>query len=151
TIDTAPPVLQLVSPASGAIVPSAQPTITISVSDNLTGVNAQSETLSIDGQTVNPQRTASQIQYAVPSPLAQGPHSISATAADNPGNVGNLSASFTIDSAPPTPAQITSLAPGQVLAGSVQLAATATDAGSGVARIDVLVDGSFLVSLPAPN
>src|SRR5579864_7854457 len=151
TVDTVAPVLQLIAPAPGAFTANSQPSITVSVSDNLSGVNALSETLAIDGQAVSSQRFASQIQYTVLSPLSQGQHTVTASAADNAGNVGNLTASFIVDSVPPTAAQITSLTSGQVVIGTIQLTATASDAGSGVARIDVLVDGGVLLNLPAPS
>gem|GEM_PF-1427618 len=151
TVDTIPPVLQLQSPANGGFTNSAQPLISVGVTDNLSGVNAASSTLSIDGQAVTPQRSASQILFTPATPLSQGAHTLAASAADNAGNVGNFSSTFTIDSVPPTAAQIASLTSGQVVAGTIQLSATATDAGSGVARIDVLVDGSVILSLTPPG
>ncbi|HEY6351400.1 MAG TPA: Ig-like domain-containing protein, partial [Candidatus Angelobacter sp.] len=151
SVDTVAPVLQLQSPVNGGFISSAQPVISIGVTDNLSGVNAGSETLSIDGQAVTPQQSTSQIRFTPAAPLAQGTHTLTASAADNAGNVGNLSASFSVDSVPPTAAQLTGITNGQVVSGTINLSATATDTGSGVARIDVIVDGSVLLSLTPPS
>jgi YVTN family beta-propeller protein len=150
-VDTTPPGMKLVAPANGGLVQSAQPTIVIALSDDLTGVNAASETLSIDGQPVRPQVSLAEMTFTPSANLAEGQHTIVATAADGAGNVATLSGSFTVDTVPPSAAQITGVSDGQVVKGSIPLSITATDSGSGVARIDVFADGNLLASLRSPT
>src|SRR5271157_690232 len=151
TIDTIPPVLQLVSPQPGTWVDVARPSITISTSDALTGVNPPTATLAIDGQPVTPQTNSNSILFTPSVDLVDGSHRITASVSDFAGNVGTLSANFSIDTIPPSAAQMTGITEGERLSGTVTIGATATDSGSGVARIDLLLDGTTLVSLVAPN
>jgi hypothetical protein len=64
--------------------------------------------------------------------------------------VGSGSGSFTIDTQPPSPATIFGISEGQVLKGTVPVSLSATDATSGVATIDLLVDGNVLAHTAAP-
>jgi hypothetical protein len=155
TIDTVPPVLQLLSPAVTGYLNNATPNISISLADNLTGVVPATAALLIDGVPVTASVTASSINYTPPAPLADGTHTIAASVQDVAGNTGTLAAaSFSIDTTPPSVPQFAGLTANQVIRGVIPIAATSTDAGSGVDHIDVYDGaggGGLLVRLYAPG
>ena len=102
--------------------------------------------LTLDGKAVAPSFVGiSSFSFVPASDLAQGTHQVLATVADRGGNVGSFSASFRVDSIPPTPAQIAGITDGQTVQGQVILSAVSSDDGSGVARIDVRRDGGSLI------
>ncbi len=149
--DTIPPVLVLSTPTAGGYTNNARPTVVLSLSDALSGVDSTTAALSIDGQAVLPTASTVSMQFTPAAPLADGQHSISASVHDRAGNLGTLSASFSVDTTPPSQAVLSGLATGQILKGTFTFAASATDSGSGVAHINVYADGGLVVSLPAPG
>ena len=159
TLDTIPPTLSAsftTATGSGALVNgtflgSSRPTLAVTLFDALSGVNMGTAGLSLDGNAVPAVVQGNSLVFTPSSGLVDGVHTLQASGADRAGNSGTLSVSFGIDTVPPSAAQITGVAEAQVVRGTITLGATATDAGSGVARIDILSDGFPLRSLIAPS
>lgn len=151
TPDTVPPTLHLNAPADGAVLSQAKPAISITLADALSGIDPATAVLALDGVPVAATLAGNVLSYTPPAALAEGSHAIAASVKDRAGNSGALSASFVVDTVAPSVAVLTGIAGGQTLSGNVTVSATATDAGSGVARIDVRVDGVVKAGLPAPG
>ena len=149
--ETATPVLQLSSPLNGSYVNSATPTISISLSDQLTGINPATAVMTLDGQTVTPSVNSSAITFTPPTALASGSHTVTASVQNNAGIVGMLSATFIVDTTPPSVATLTGITAGQTLKGQISIAASATDTISGIATINFLVDGVVQAALTGPS
>ncbi len=149
--ETATPVLLLSSPLNGAYVNSATPTITISLSDQLTGINPATASMTLDGQAVTPNASSTAISFTPTTPLASGSHTITASVQNNAGVVGMLSASFIVDTTPPSAATLTGISAGQVLTEQIAISGSATDTISGIAKINFLVDGVVQVVLTPPS
>ena len=145
TVDTVPPVVQFVSPASGSFVTTGRPAIIFSATDALIGVDLASAVITLDGQQV----ATGTLSFTPATSLADGPHTVSATVADKAGNAASASGSFNVDTQPPSVPALSGVIEGQVLSGSIVISATATDA-NGISRIDVLLDNSVLFSLTPP-
>ena len=151
TPDTVPPTLQLTAPADGAILAQAKPAISITLADTLSGIDPATAALALDGQPVAATVSGNVLSYTPPAALAEGSHPLAASVKDRAGNPASLAASFVVDTVPPSVAVLTGIADGQTLRAQVPIAATATDSGSGVARIDLRVDGAVQASLLAPG
>ncbi|MHB8217454.1 MAG: carboxypeptidase regulatory-like domain-containing protein [Candidatus Sulfotelmatobacter sp.] len=149
--ETIAPVLQLSAPLNGSYINSATPTITILLSDQLTGINAVSGTLTLDGQLVAASLGSNSITFTPSTPLASGSHTISASVQNNAGVIGVVSGSFIVDTAPPSVATLIGITAGQVLKGQIAVSASATDSISGIAKINLLVDGVVQLVLTPPN
>lgn len=149
--ETATPVLQMSAPVNGAYTNSATPAITISLSEKLTGINAATGVMTLDGTQVTPTVFTSQMSFTPVTPLANGTHTIQASVQNNAGVVGVISGSFIVDTTPPSVATLTGITAGQVLKGQVAISASATDAISGIAKINVLVDGNVVATLLPPG
>jgi hypothetical protein len=149
--ETTTPVLQLSSPLNGSYVNTATPTITISLSDQLTGINPATASMTLDGQAVTPSVSSSSITFTPTTPLASGSHTIAASIQNNAGIVGMVSASFIVDTTPPSAATLTGISAGQVLTGQITISGSASDAISGIAKINFLVDGVVQAALIPPS
>jgi len=149
--ETATPVLQLSSPLNGAYVNSATPAITIQLSDQLTGINVATAVMTLDGQTVMPSVGSTLMSYTPPTALSSGSHTITASIQNNAGVVGMLSASFIVDTTPPSVATLTGISSNQVLKGQIGISGSASDTISGIAKINFLVDGVVQASLLPPG
>jgi hypothetical protein len=149
--ETIPPVLQLNSPVSGSFVNNPKPAISITLSDVLTGINPASASLVLDGQLVSSSAGSASLSFTPATPLADGTHTFTASVLNNAGILGTLSSSFVVDTAPPSPATLSGITAGQVLKGQISVSASASDAISGIAHINLLVDGVAQVSLTGPS
>ncbi|HVR87014.1 MAG TPA: Ig-like domain-containing protein, partial [Planctomycetota bacterium] len=100
TIDQTPPVLTL-SPADGQRVLGPTPTISISYSDAISGVDLRSLRVTLDGTDITWAMTSgpAQATLTAPSPLLDGPHTLQVQLADQAGNVAQVSSNFRSDSA----------------------------------------------------
>ncbi|HEX6096863.1 MAG TPA: carboxypeptidase regulatory-like domain-containing protein [Thermoanaerobaculia bacterium] len=145
TTDSIAPVLAIVSPADGAWTNAPRPTIHVSITDALSGADMTTATLTLDGQPVQ-QIGGSSIYYVPPANLADGTHTFNATVADKAGNASSISGTFRIDTIAPGPATLTGITAGQILKGNVTIGGTATDEGSGVARIQLAADNSVFAT-----
>ena len=149
--ETATPVLQLTAPVNGAYVNNGKPTITISLSDQLTGINPATATMTLDGQSVTPTVYSTQMSFTPATALADGTHMITASVQNNAGVAGAVSASFIVDTTPPSVAMLSGITANQVLKGQIPISASATDSISGVAKISLLADGNVVATLMPPG
>ncbi|HET8775704.1 MAG TPA: carboxypeptidase regulatory-like domain-containing protein [Thermoanaerobaculia bacterium] len=145
TTDSVAPLLTVISPADGGWTNAPRPTIIISVTDALSGADFATAALTLDGQAVQ-QTGGGSILYTPPANLADGTHAFTASIADKAGNTASVSGTFRIDTIAPGPAALTGIAANQILAGNVTIGGTATDEGSGVARIQLSADGNVFAT-----
>lgn len=145
TTDSVAPALAIVSPADGAWTNAPRPAINVSVTDALSGVDMATATLVLDGQSVQ-QIGGGSIFYVPPANLADGTHSFTAGVSDKAGNRATISGTFRIDTIAPGPATLTGIAEGQIVKGNVTIGGTATDEGSGVARIQLAADNGVFAT-----
>ncbi|MFZ1010565.1 MAG: carboxypeptidase regulatory-like domain-containing protein [Candidatus Sulfotelmatobacter sp.] len=149
--ETTMPVLQLSSPLNGAYVNTATPTITIQLTDQLTGINPATATMTIDGVAVTPNVGSTSMTFTPSTALSSGTHTIAASVANNAGVVGMFSGSFIVDTTPPSVATLNGITAGQTLAGQITISSSATDSISGIAKVNFLVDNAVQASLLPPN
>jgi hypothetical protein len=149
--ETATPVLQLRSPINGSYVNTATPTISIVLSDQLTGINISSGSMTLDGQTVTPSVGPTSMTFSPANALVNGAHTIAASVKNNAGVAGVLSASFIVDTTPPSAATLAGITAGQVLKGQIAVTGSASDSISGIAQINFLVDGVVQLALTGPG
>lgn len=150
TRDTVAPTLHLDAPAESSWSQTAQPDIKLSTSDALSGVDINTATLTLDGQSVAATRSGGTIQFTPSANLSEGTHTLAATVADRAGNVATLNASLRIDTVAPGAAQVTGIAPDETVRGVVRLGASASDQTSGIQHIDILSDGLKVLSVTPP-
>jgi hypothetical protein len=140
-----------VQPA-GAWIKTRRPLIQVLMSDAVSGLDMTTATLAIDGVAVTGLVVGTaHVGFTPAADLADGAHTLDATVRDRAGSLGTLNGIVGIDLRPPEPATVTGLTDGQVVQGTVAVSAAATDATSGVAQIDLLVDGSVMLMLAAPS
>jgi hypothetical protein len=151
TADTVAPTLTLRDPADGSWVRSPRPSFFLSMSDALSGLDMPTATLAIDAKTVAAVRGSNTLTFTPAADLAEGPHTLHASVRDKADNLTTLASTFKVDSVPPTTPVVTGLTAGQVLSGSVTVSATATDDSSGLARVELLSDGAFFLTLTPPT
>jgi hypothetical protein len=145
-LDQTPPVISALSPANGSLVPSATPTISATLADDLSGVDPTSLTLTVDGadRTRAAQASTSGFTFTPALPLGDGVHRVAVAVRDRAGNLAQAQWSFTTDVTPPT---LAFTAPaGQVPAGTAPPVVVAY--GDATSGIDL---GSLRVSLDATD
>jgi hypothetical protein len=158
TLDTIAPVLSLSSPGNGLWVKVPRPSITVLTNDGAgSGIDTATDSMLLDGAAVPVAANPGGMTHAPAADLAQGPHTVAASAADRAGNVGTLSGvGFGVDTVAPEAAHVLGVSEGQVLSGSVTLGGLADDpgsgagTGSGVSRIDLLRDNVVFLALLPP-
>jgi len=139
--DTTPPTVALTSPAAGAAV---RGTVTLAATATDDQTVASVEFL-VDGVHL---ATVTSPPYQTPwntTTASAGPHVVEALATDGAGLTKADTRTVTVDNVAPT-VSLTSPAPGSTVAGSVTLNANAADSGSGVAKVDFLVDGAVIAT-----
>jgi hypothetical protein len=151
TTDTIAPVLTVTSPSSTAWMNNAKPAIQIAVIEAISGIDATTASVTIDGQPVAAVVSGSTIYYAPAANLANGPHTVAAALSDKAGNSGSVTSTFKIDIEPPTVPVIGGISEGQLIRGELALSATVTDLVSGVDRIELLSDGGVWTTLRGPD
>ena len=112
TLDSVPPTIGGLTPAPDSAISEAQAAISASFSDALSGIEAASIRLQIDGADVTSGAVLSEhsIGYRPTAPLADGSHHVTLLVHDRAGNVATASWSFVVDTAPP---KITVLSPAE--------------------------------------
>ena len=80
--------------------------------------------------------------------VSDGSHGVHATLTDAAGNAGALDATLAVDNTAPS-ASLTSPANGSTVKGTISITVTGTDATSGVASIEVRVEGKSIGSCPS--
>jgi len=127
------PVIGNAYPASGAMLKSGSFTISASISDTGTGVNATTLLLKVDDTNVTGNSTYSSGTLSYSASLGEGSHSVYVEAYDGSGNKARLNWSFAIDKTEPS---ISSLAPpdGSESIRVSSVSAAVSDSVSGVNR-----------------
>ncbi len=144
TPDTTPPTITLSSPSNGSTV-SGTISLSANASDN---VGVKNVIFKVDGSQTGSALTAS--PYSVSfntTSIANGSHTITATASDAAGNTASATATVTVsntvsDNIPPV-VSITSPVNGSTVSGNITLSANATD-NVGVKNVTFKIDGSQL-------
>lgn len=142
----------LVSPSITSLQPTgtittSSTTVSAGYSDAGSGINAATATLTVSGATVSGcSASATQISCTA-SGLADGTHTITVSVADNAGNTGSASGTFTVTSGPDTsPPVITNVQPsGTIYTTSTTISADYSDpSGINTGSNMVHVDGRML-------
>ena len=146
--DTTPPLVSITSPADGATVAGS---VAVGASASDVGSGVARVEFRIDGSPLVADAISPYSATWNSATAAPGAHTIEAIAFDNAGL--STTARIQVSIAPPPPADttpplvsITSPADGATVAGSVAVGASASDVGSGVARVEFRIDGSPLVA-----
>jgi len=90
TTDNTPPTVAIPAPLDGGTVPTRTPELRVSYSDATTGVNPSTFRGILDGSDISATFAVSSAgaTATVPTPLANGPHTLLASIADQAGNGG---------------------------------------------------------------
>jgi len=151
-VDTTPPQLSIIAP-SGRYVNTKDLQLYWVGSDSNSGVDHYE--LSLDG--TSPVKVEGAFGYAFPG-VPEGAHSVVVRAFDRAGNVAAKTADVTVDVTPPK-VTMSSPASGSTVTGTLDVAWTASDDGSGIELVELLFDGNppvvatgaTSVTLPAPS
>ena len=145
--ETTPPVITVTSPTEGAILSQNSTRIQWTISDNDSGVNPNTISISINGEEVNSGITKSQVSgvyscYYDASSLSDGTNTITFSASDYDGNSAVVrTLNFVVDTLPPT-LSLTSPENNLITSNSsVVLAGTTDDATSGIKTCVVNING----------
>ncbi len=139
-IDDIPPVVTDVAPTG--IVSTASTTISASYSDSGTGIDTGTTAVTLDGNPVAGCAISSSGVSCAISGLADGAHVAIVSVSDPSGNTGTASASFTVDTTPPS---IDGIRPsGTITTGSTMVQVSYSDATSGInsSTAAVYLDGA---------
>lgn len=132
------PIVTITYPTAGAFLSNANPEIAFKVTDDDSGVKADSIALTVDGKAVAAADIVKkavtggyECTYTPETGLANGEHTISVTAQDNDGNAAAAkTVTFVVDTVPPT-LNVTSPADGLVTnTASLTVSGTTDDATS---------------------
>ncbi len=136
-----PPTVSLTAPAVGSVLFGTSVAVNATASDNDAIVGVQ---FTLDGANLGSEDTAEPYEMAWDCTSApDGPHVLAALARDPAGHVSSQSVAIVVDNTPPA-AAMTAPANGAVLvATSVPVSASATDA-RGIAGVQFLLDGAAL-------
>lgn len=143
-LDDVDPTVSITSPADAADVGTSSVTVTWEASDG-TGSGVETTEVQLDGGAW---QTATGTSYTLSS-LTDGSHTVTVRVTDGAGNTASDSVTFTVDTVDPT-LTITSPEDGwETEDTSVTVEWTCTDAGSGLDRIEVSIDGGSFLSVGA--
>ncbi|MBI4229538.1 MAG: hypothetical protein HY608_01755 [Planctomycetes bacterium] len=143
--DRTPPVIANLVPAPDSILAEPRPAISASFSDALSGVDAASARVRLDGQDLTALATilASGLSVTPPVDLVDGPHTASVEVSDLGGNRAMVSWSFTTDATAPEIAVADPQDGTIVQTATPPMRVTYADATSGVdlTSLVILLDG----------
>jgi subtilase family serine protease/prenyltransferase beta subunit/formylmethanofuran dehydrogenase subunit C len=147
-VDTVLPVIANLSPAHNSLINDATLEISAALTDNFSGINADSITLSVDGSPVahSYSSTSGIVSFTPTTVLTDDPHTVVLTVTDNAGNSATSNWSFTVDATPPT---ITNLSPpdnSTVNDANSIISAIVIDNESGIASTAMTVDGNSVTA-----
>ncbi len=152
TIDTLPPSVTVYSSAGsiteGAWLAASSPLITVAFYDGLSGPDMATASVSLDGVPAPALVQGSTLVFTPAAALADGKHTLVASTSDRAGNLGALSVRFGIDTTPPMPGPVGGLADGETVSGDLHLAASVAEGGSGLARVELIADGTVVALFP---
>ena len=142
------PVIAVTYPTASAFITSATPTFKWTVTDAGSGIDQNTISIKIDGNTAITSgitKTAItngyECSYTPASPLGEGAHTVYFNVSDNDGNAATqASTAFTIDTVPPT-LNLTSPADGLITnKTTITVAGTTNDATSSPVTVKVIVN-----------
>lgn len=134
--DDRPPSIELLTPKAGTLVRD-----TIAAEIFAVDANGIAEVeFRMDGSFVGLDAVAPFRLTLDTKAVADGPRTLSAIARDRAGNVASVAAQITVDNTPPE-VRLVRPAPGFNGSGAVEVMVEARDATSGVARVEVAVNG----------
>ena len=140
--DTTPPTVNFTSPAAGAAV-SGTVSVQVTAGDN---VGVASVNLSMDGVLIGGDSSAPYTFSWNTTTVANGTHTLTATALDAAGNTANAALSVNVTNTPPdtTPpiVVITSPSAGATVSGNISVLVAASD-NVRVVKVDLYVDGAL--------
>ncbi len=142
-VDTTAPGLQLVTPVSGTWSNSHQIQAVWMGSDSGSGIDHYA--VSLDGGA--PISLTNTAGYIFPN-VAEGAHTVRVTAFDRAGNQANAASTVSVDYTPPS-LLVTAPIAGSTVYGSPSVNWSATDSGSGVDRVTVVMDGASQAAAPS--
>ena len=134
-IDMTAPTLAIVLPASGSYVNTQQLQAVWSGSDSGSGIKEYQ--VSIDGKA--PVTLVNAAGYQFPG-VSEGAHTVSVQAFDRAGNTAQATATVTVDVTAPT-VSVSVPSPGATMYGTASVNWTASDSGSGIGQVFVVVAG----------
>ncbi|MBZ0160622.1 MAG: DUF6531 domain-containing protein [bacterium] len=102
TTDNTPPVLAITAPANGSSVSTPTLTITLAYSDAASGVALGTFRVTLDGSDISAAFALSPTggTATLATPLANGPHTLQASIADQASNMSSATATFTVVGGP---------------------------------------------------
>ncbi|KFE68632.1 adventurous gliding motility protein AgmC [Hyalangium minutum] len=140
TVDATPPAVVVQTPAEGSTTTDNTPTYSGTVEAGAT------VTLTVDGVAVGPVIVMGTMwTYTPTTPLADGPHTVTATATDAAGNTATDSNAFTVDATAPA-VSVTTPAEGSLINDSTPVYSGTAEPGSSVS---VSVDGTVVGTVTA--
>ena len=139
-LDSVPPVLEFVRPASGAILGSSIVNLEVRASDS------NSVTVDIAGMIV----AATVDRYELSVGFADGIRRATAVATDPAGNRGTAECTFMVDTTPPEPFLVTVAPGGWTGERSPVVSFTALDATSGISKHEISVDAGPGIAAASP-
>ncbi len=143
--DTTPPMITISSPVSGDILATSDVSVSWSAADAGSGLSSFEVVLDGGAPVVLP-ATASTHTF---TGVADGAHTVTVVAFDVADNSQSTSVALTVDTTPPAVSISSPLSGAFVATSSVEVTWVASDATSGVDRIEVSLDGGPPVDLPA--
>ncbi|GBE57518.1 periplasmic copper-binding protein [bacterium BMS3Abin01] len=141
-VDNTAPVISNLLPSG--IIDNAAPTLSAVYSDDISGINAATVTVTLDGIPVSGCAVTATDAACNVYGLADGIHNLTVDVSDNAGNAGSTSGSFTV-STDTTPPVVSNLQPGNYInSTNTTLNASYSDTGTGVdtATVVVTLDGT---------
>ena len=150
-------IIEGAAPNITALAPSGtinddMPVLSASYEDSGTGIDVDSVALSLNGEVVQADVTASQASFGVQQPLRPGvTYTVSVTVADEAGNVASESRTFQLETTAP---RISGMKPtGTEQSIDVAISANYSDSGSGIDQTTALmrVDGETVSATPSAS
>ncbi|HWQ18565.1 MAG TPA: CARDB domain-containing protein [Methanotrichaceae archaeon] len=142
--DSSRPAIGNMQPPDGSTVAYNLPLISADLSDEGSGINANSVRISVDGADVTDKATAttSRVWYTPVEPLSTGSHQLQVKAQDLQGNELVTSWSFAVSSDSTPPEIVTPQPPDGATVGEARplISAALKDAGTGLNRASVKMD-----------
>ena len=145
TVDTLPPTLSILSPGSESILNTSRVEVAWVAEDATSGVDRFEVVLDGGAPTVLHGASLS----LVLSDMADGSHTVEVRAIDVAGHAALASVEFVVDTVPPVLSVSLPVSGSVVASSSLEVAWLGTDQTSGIERIEVSLDGSAPVVLPA--
>ena len=145
SLDSTPPTVAISSPLAGAILPTGDVLVSWSANDFESGIDRIE--VSLDGGM--PAVLVETETTHTFTGVTDGSHTITATAFDVAGNSQIASVDFAVDTTPPTVSMSSPTSGAFIASGTVEVAWAASDAVSGVERIEVALDGGVPLVLTA--